>query len=99
MEFIIEYKVRADKTDEAGALRERFFEALRRDADSGLRYRSLSRPDGVSFVHLAWFADQAAFDRFQSRPHFKDFSSQLPGLCEAGPDASPITERHAVGIS
>ena len=99
MEFIIEYRVRADKADEAEALRGKFFEALGRDADPGLRYRSLSRPDGVSFVHLAWFADQDAFDRFQSRPHFKEFSSHLPGLCEAGPDASPIAERHSVGIS
>ncbi len=99
MEFIVEYKVRADKADEAAALREKFFEALSKDADPGLTYRSLSRPDGVSFVHLARFADQAAFDRFQSRPHFKDFASKLPGLCEAGPAASPIAERHAVGVS
>ena len=99
MEFIIEYKVRADKADEAGALRDRFFEALGRAADPEVRYRSLSRPDGISFVHLAWFADQDALERFQSTPHFKEFSTSLPGLCESGPDASPIAERHSVGVS
>ncbi len=83
-EFLIEYRVRPDKADEAKAARTAFFEALRRDNDPEFQYRSLSKPDGVSFVHLAWFANGDAFNRFQSTPHFKAFSEALPSCCEEG---------------
>ena len=95
MEFLIEYKVKPDKTDEAEALRSGFFAALREQPDAGVSYRSLAKPDGTSFVHLGWFADQEALSRFQSTLHFKEFSSGLPEVCEEGPNASPLTEIHS----
>ena len=94
MEFIIEYKVKAGNADDAKALREKFFAALRQSSDPEMSYRSLAKPDGVSFAHLGWFADQEALTRFQSTDHFKEFSSGLPGLCEEGPEATPLTEIH-----
>ena len=95
METIIEYVVKPDKEQEAETLRGRFFAALRERSDPEISYRSLAKPNGVSFVHLGWFADQHALSRFQSTPHFKEFSSGLPGLCEDGPVATPLTETHA----
>ena len=94
MEFIIEYVVKPDKQQEAEELRSKFFTALRAQPDPEISYRSLAKPDGVSFVHLGWFADQDALGRFQSTPHFKEFSSGLPGVCEDGPNASPLNEIH-----
>ena len=94
MEFIIEYVVKPDKAQEAEALRSSFFTSLREHSDPEVSYRSLARPDGVSFVHLGWFGNQDALSRFQSTPHFKEFSSGLPDLCEDGPNATPITEIH-----
>ena len=94
MEFIIEYKVKSDSADDAKDLRETFFAALRQNPDSQMSYRSLAKPDGVSFAHLGWFADQEALSRFQSTDHFKVFSSGLPGLCEEGPEATALTEIH-----
>ena len=64
-------------------------------ADAETVMAKIKRPDGVSFVHLGWFADQDALGRFQSTPHFKEFSSGLPGVCEDGPNASPVTEIHS----
>ncbi len=95
MEFIIEYAVKPDKEQEAEALRSAFFAALKEQPDPEISYRSLARPDGVSFVHLGWFADQDALRRFQSTPHFKEFSSGLPGVCDDGPNASPLSEIHS----
>ena len=92
MEFIIEYVVKPDKEREAEALRSHFFAGLRKQPDPEISYRSLAKPDGVSFVHLGWFADQDALSRFQSTLQFKGFSSGLPGVCEDGPNASPVTE-------
>ena len=76
MEFIIEYVVKPEKAEEAEALRSRFFAGLKDQPDPEITYRSLAKPDGVSFVHLGSFADQDALGRFQSTPHFKKFSSR-----------------------
>ena len=95
MEFIIEYVVKPEKTEEAEALRSSFFAGLKNQPDPEISYRSLAKPDGVSFVHLGSFADQDALGRFQSTPHFKDFSSGLPEVCAEGPNASPLTEIHS----
>ena len=95
MEFMIEYVVKPDKEDEAEALRSRFFAALKAQPDPEISYRSLAKSDGKSFVHLGSFADQDALGRFQSTPHFKDFSSGLPEVCADGPNASPLTEIHS----
>ena len=95
MEFLIEYKVRPDKVDEVEAARHKFFEGLRQDADPEVRYRALSKSEPRSFVHIGWYADGDALARFQSTPHFKEFSSAMPDLCEEGPAASPITEIHS----
>jgi quinol monooxygenase YgiN len=92
MEFLIEHKVKADSADEAKTLRETFFAALNQNPDPEMLYRSMAKPDGVSFAHLGWFADQDALTRFQSTDHFKAFSSALPGVCEEGPQATPLTE-------
>ena len=54
MEFMIEYKVEADKVDEVETARRKFFEGLRRDADPEVKYRALSRPEPRSFVHMGW---------------------------------------------
>ena len=95
MEFMIEYVVKPDMADQAEALRSRFFAALRQQPDPEISYRSLAKPDGKSFVHLGSFADQDALGRFQSTPHFKEFSSGLPEVCAEGPNASPVTEIHS----
>ena len=95
MEVIIEYKVKADKADEAETLRSNFFAGLKGQPDAEMSYRSLSKPDGASFVHLAWFANQDALSRFQSTTHFSEFSSGLPDLCEEGPNAYRLTEKHS----
>ena len=91
MEFLIEYRVKADSSA-AKILRETFFAALNQIPGPEMLYSSLVKPDSVFFAHLGRFADQEALTRFQSTDYFKAFSSALPGLCEEGPQATPLTE-------
>jgi hypothetical protein len=70
LEFIIQYKVNHSAEADAKAARDLFFAALKSDGSDRYRYRSLAKPDGKSFVHLAWFKDESAFKEFQSLPEF-----------------------------
>lgn len=94
MDFIIEYKLKEGSETEAQGIRSKFFDSLRAVNDSEASYRSLSKPDGLSFVHLAHFANEDAFKRFQSTDAFKEFAGSLPTVCEEGPNATPLTEVH-----
>ncbi len=94
MDFIVEYKLKEGSEAEAHEIRSKFFDSVRATNDSEISYRSLSKPDGLNFVHLARFADEDAFKRFQANPGFKDFADSLPTVCEEGPNASPLTEVH-----
>jgi len=54
--------------------------------DSGMPLNK--RPDGVSFVHHAWFADEDARNRFQALPEFKGFAEGLKACSVEGPTVS-----------
>ncbi len=88
--FLVEYKAREDKVEEVLGLAREFVAGVRSDNDPDVRYRSLRKNDGLSFVHVAEFKDEAAFKRFQSAPHFKKFSEALPGNCEEEPAAQKV---------
>ena len=92
MNFMIEYRIKSDKKEKAEQVRNSFFAALKAMNDPGIRYRSLQKPDGVSFVHLAWFENQEAQARFQGVPEFAAFAAGLKEVAEVGPDATPMIE-------
>lgn len=92
MDFMIEYRIKPEQKEKAEQVRDRFFSILQSINDSGFRYRSLCKADGVSFVHLGWFADQDALKRFQAIPEFKEFAAGLKAVAETGPEATELTE-------
>ena len=92
MNFMIEYRIKADQKEKAAQLRDTFFAALKAMNDPGFTYRSLSKPDGVSFVHLAWYENEEAKVRFQGIPEFGQFAAGLKEVAEVGPEATPLTE-------
>ena len=92
MEVIIQYKVPEERLDELKIAREKFFNAEREVADPETSYRALAYPDGVSFVHVAKFENEAAKDRFQATEHFAEWAKALKELCEEGPKATPLVE-------
>ncbi len=96
MEFMISYKVDEASLPALREARDAFFaaESARGDGDCG--YRSLALPDGVSFVHLATFADDDAKTRFQGTEHFATWGKVLGELAVEGPAAVPLEEVAAV---
>lgn len=90
MDFIIEYKVAADKVAEQEQAVREFIDVIKAENDPGYRYTSFKREDGVSFVHHAWMADEAARERFQSLPQFKTFAEGLKARAEEGPAAMRV---------
>lgn len=92
MDFMIEYRIKPEQKEKAEKVRDRFFSALQSMNDPGIRYRSLCKADGLSFVHLGWFADQDALTRFQGIPEFKEFAAGLKEIAETGPEATELTE-------
>ena len=92
MDFMIEYRIKPEQKEKAENVRDRFFSVLQNMNDSGFRYRSLCKADGLSFVHLGWFENPDALARFQGIPEFKEFAAGLKEIAETGPDATELTE-------
>ena len=90
MEFLIEYRVPNEKVAEQEAAVRAFIAAVKASNDSGYRYASYKRPDGVSFVHHAWMEDEDAQKRFQALPEFKGFADGLKSRAEEGPTVSRL---------
>ncbi len=99
LEFIIQYTVKDGAEEQAKGARDRFFTALRDQNTDRYNYRSLAKPDGKSFVHLAWFEDEGAFKEFQSLPEFPIFGQELGAACAEGPEALKITEVNSSATS
>ena len=55
------------------------------DEPGTLRYESFREADGVSYVHLMGFADDAAEEAHQQTGHAKEFVAALYPLCESPP--------------
>ena len=83
MDFLIQYRVGADKVAEQEVAIREFVAAVKAQADPGYRYTVSRKQDGVSFVHYTWIADEAANQRFRGQPHFKPHAS--PAVRRRGP--------------
>ena len=90
MDFLIQYRVPADKVADQEAAIGEFIGAMKQQPDPGYRYTVYRKEDGVSFVHHAWMADEAAQQRFQAQPHFKPFAEGLKGRAEGGPSVTRL---------
>jgi quinol monooxygenase YgiN len=55
------------------------------DEPGTLRYESFREPDGVSYVHVMGFADDAAEEAHRQTMHAKQFAAELSAKCETQP--------------
>ena len=90
MEVLIEYRVSVENVEAQEAAVRAFIAAVKASNDPGFRYASYKRPDGVSFVHHAWLADEDARKRFQALPEFKGFAEGLNARSVEGPTVSSL---------
>ena len=51
-----------------------------------LRYESFVEPDGVTFLHVMTFVDDAAEAAHRATPHVAAFVARLYPLCEVRPE-------------
>src|SRR5262249_9234353 len=60
------------------------------DEPGTLRYESFREADGVSYLHLMGFADDAAEEAHRQTDHAKQFLAELYPKCEAPPIFSEL---------
>jgi quinol monooxygenase YgiN len=60
------------------------------DEPGTLRYESFREVDGVSYLQLMGFADEAAEEAHRQTEHGKQFAAVLDSICEAPPIFSEV---------
>jgi quinol monooxygenase YgiN len=55
------------------------------DEPGTLRYESFREADGVSYLHLVGFADDAGQEAHERTEHLRRFVAELGPMCEAQP--------------
>jgi len=79
------FRVKDGKLEETRKAIQEFVRAVEENESDCLRYESYEGEDGLSFVHLMTFADQAAEKRHQDSEHTKNFTDILHPNCSEGP--------------
>jgi hypothetical protein len=82
---LVRYKVKPERVAENETLVREVFASLNDDPLPGLRYASFKLEDGVSFVHIVEFADDAVNQAFVGRPAFKAFVAHIGARCDEAP--------------
>jgi quinol monooxygenase YgiN len=85
----IRYQVKEDQIDANKEAVSDFIEKVKASGDSTYRYECFqSKKEPSHFVHVAFFDDEAAKDRFFAPDYFKEFSEGLKSRCAEGPNAT-----------
>jgi hypothetical protein len=80
---MVSYKVKPERVAEHEGLVRAVFDALAASKPAGLRYGAFKRPDGVSFVHVAFV--EAEKNPLDSLAEFKAFTAQIKDRIEEPP--------------
>ncbi len=87
------------KAAEAAAVEKAIIDFVAKVADEPgtLRYESFREPDGVTFVHVMSFADDAAEKAHRETAHAKDFEEVLANACDMPPQAIDLRKVSGAG--
>lgn len=85
------YKLKADKQDEVVSILEEFVKTVKEKEPNTLRYVVYRLEDGVSFVHIMYFKDEAAEQHHQEADYVKKFDELLNPNCVDAPEIVKIT--------
>ncbi len=86
---VVRYRTRPDKADENVRLVEKVYASLAEAGPGDFRYTTYRLADGVSFVHVAFFAGND--NPLATLPAFADFQRELPQRCDEQPAPSDAT--------
>ena len=85
MQRMIRYTVKPESVADNEHLVRQVYEGLRAAKPAGLRYATMRLDDGVSFVHLVSYANDAANQALTSLPAFKAFTAGIRERCATPP--------------
>lgn len=87
----VTYTVRPEFADTNKANIQAVMDALQAIGNPGVRYAAYVLPDGVTFMHVAMFADEEARAVLGLIPEFAKFQSELKGSgLVSPPDPKPL---------
>lgn len=93
---MVSYKVKPSRVEEHEGLIRAVFAELAETAPDGLRYAAFKKPDGVSFVHVAFVdAETNPLDAIKA---FKAFTARIGERCDEPPVAVDLVEVGAFGF-
>jgi hypothetical protein len=90
--ILVQYKVKADKADENIKFIKKVFEELTENNPNGIRYASFSKPDGLSFVHIASIETKDGSNPLSISTAFAQFQKDIKERCEILPVADELSE-------
>ena len=89
---MVQYKVKADKSEENINFIKNVFRELKEKSPDGLKYASFQQPDGVSFVHIASIETADGKNPLSESAAFKEFQKEIKERCEIPPSAIDLDE-------
>jgi hypothetical protein len=95
-QVIVQYKLKSERVEEHEALIRAVFDELARTSPQGIRYAALKRPDGVSYVHMAFVA--AKSNPLDAIAAFKAFTARIAERCVEPPQVVDLTPIGVYGL-
>jgi hypothetical protein len=89
---MVRYKVKPDRAAENEELVRAVYTELHQTKPDGLHYATFQLDDGVSFVHLAYYAGDDGGDPLAELPAFQRFQEGINDRCAEQPVVTPIRE-------
>jgi len=82
---MVRYRVKPEMAEENERLVRAVYAELQALKPAGLRYQTHRLPDGVSFVHVAVYADGVAESPLPQLASFKAFTADIKARCDEQP--------------
>ena len=74
---IVQYSIKSEHVAENARLIEAVYEELNSVRPNGIQYAAFLLEDGVSFVHVGQFEDEAAEQALPNMPAFREFQRDI----------------------
>ena len=88
---MVTYTVKPDRVEENERLVRAVYEGLAAIGDPDVHYATFKKEDGLTFVHLAFFANADKQAILSTSPAFVEFQRDILDRCDVPPQAQPLS--------